>query len=255
MLGSAPAAADAVPPPQCGTGAADLCTWSIKATTAMGVTTNVAGGTYGVNPDGSFNFGSVVNSAPVGDGTGSTVSITALSGNTDPILSFGVGATTGALGDTFTFVFNEPIALSGPINAVSKVSYSLTAASTVGAEIQPLNGHVVVAKEVDTSFGGLPPLDKGVDVGDTFLFSPGPDTQNSPVFHASSTLTGNLQYDLMSVQIAFVLTPNSSVGLSGFVQQTAVPVPAAVWLLGAGLLGFAIFGRRRDQVGLRCSAA
>ncbi len=159
-------------------------------------------------------------------------------GNADPILGFNASAGTGVTGGTFSYTFYLPIALSGPLAADSSVSYSLTSQTAAGAQIAPLFGKTVIAQEVDTSVGGLSPLNKGVDVGNTFFFLGGPQTQNSPVYTAASLLTGNAAYDLMSVTVAFSLSARSNVGLSGFVQQTVVPVPAAVWLFGsaAGLL-------------------
>ena len=53
-------------------------------------------------------------------------------------------------------------------------------------------------------------------------------------------------FDLMSVTVAFGLTDQTGVGFSGFVeQQTVVPVPAAVWLFGSGLLGLVGMARRK----------
>ena len=105
-----------------------------------------------------------------------------------------------------------------------------------------------MANEVDTSVGGLGVLNKGVDVGETFFFTSGPQTQNSPVYTAFSSLTGDYQYELMSVQVAFALSANSAVGVSGFVEQvaTAVPVPAAITLFLPSLLGLGLLGRRRS---------
>jgi hypothetical protein len=185
------------------------------------------------NPDGSFSWA----------GNGAAVSILNVSGNSDPILGFSVAASTGASAQTFAFTFNLPVAISGPIASHSKVSYSLTANSAAGAQIQPLSGHTVIAQEVDTTVGGLSPLNKNVDVGDTFFFTGGPNTINSPVYEKFGSLTGNLQYDMMSVTLTFSLSANSSVGVSGFVEQTAVPVPAAAWLMGSALAG--LFGVRR----------
>ena len=71
--------------------------------------------------------------------------------------------------------------------------------------------------------------------GGTFFFLGGPATNASPVYTASNTFTGDLQYDLMSLTVAFSLSANSSVGLSGFVEQVEVPEPSAVLLLGLGL--------------------
>ncbi len=73
--------------------------------------------------------------------------------------------------------------------------------------------NIVYASEVDTSVGGLGSFNKGVDVGDTFFFNGGPQTQNSSVFTASNSFTGDLAYDLMTVKVDFSLSANS---MSGF---------------------------------------
>jgi hypothetical protein len=181
-----------------------------------------------------------------GDDLGNSLSVDSLSGNADPILIFGVGASTGVAGSTFGFTFNLPIALSGQINASSSTSYSLTSGSSAGAQIQGIGGNkVVTAYEVDTSVGGIGSINKGVDVGDTFFFLGGPAVNNSPIYTASNTFTGNLAYDLMTVKIDFSLSANSAVGISGFVEQSPVPVPAAVWLFGSGLIGLIGIARRK----------
>ena len=175
------------------------------------------------------------------------MSLNNVNGNIDPIIGFGLGASTaGAIGSTFGFTFNLPIALAGQINANSSVSYSLTSLSSAGAQIAPIGGNIVSAYEVDTSVGGLDPLNKGVDVGDKFFFTGGPLTMNSPVYTASNSFTGDLAYDLMTVKVDFSLSAYSRVGISGFVQQLeVVPVPAAVWLFGSGLLGLVGIARRK----------
>lgn len=183
-------------------------------------------------------------------GDGSTLSVGSLSGNADPILIFAIGATTQGTGSTFGFNFDLPIAIAGPINASSSLSYSLTAGGPGStALIQPLNTKVAIASEVDTD-NGLGVLNKGVDVGDAFSYTPGttdPLTANSQVFSATNQFTGNLAYDLMSVQIDFSLSSNSAVGLSGSVSQIPVPLPPAVWLFGSGLLGLVGIARRRKK--------
>lgn len=218
------------------------CTWSIEVD---GV--SVGSGFFAVDPGtGVITLGAPVDIA-LSDGT--TVGLSSLSGNADPILGFNFSAGTGAAGKTFAFNFNLPIALSGAIDANSSVSYSLTALTAAGAQITPLFGKTIIAQEVDTSVGGLAPLNKGVDVGNLFFFVAGPQTQNSPVYTASNTFTGDLAYDLMSVTAAFSLSANSQVGASGFVQQVqAVPLPAAAWLLLSGVGFVGGVARRRRSV-------
>jgi|GEM_PF-3172663 len=176
---------------------------------------------------------------------GNQIMLNSLGGNADPLLSFGLGATTKSSGATFAFAFDLPIALSGPINTASSVSYSLTSNTSAGAQISGIGGNKVVQSwDVDTSVGGLPDLNKGVDVGDTYFHTGGPATSNSPVYKANSSIIGQLAYDQMAVQVAFKLSPNSSVGISGYVSQTPVPIPAAAWLLISGL-GMVAACRRR----------
>jgi hypothetical protein len=178
-------------------------------------------------------------------GNGAMISVNGLTGNADPILGFSVATTTGAAGTTVGFVFNLPIALAGQVRADAQVSYSLTSLSAGGAQISPISGRILDAFEVDTTVGGLSPLDKGVDVGDTFFILGGPTTSGSPTYSAASFFTGALAYDLMRVQLNYSLSPNSAVGLSGFVQQVVVPLPAALPLLLAGLAGCGAVTRRR----------
>ena len=223
------------------------CTYSIEVD---GI--EVQTGDYTVDPlTGAISLPGPVS---VDLGGGATVSLNSLSGNSDPILGFNASASTGAAGKTFSFAFSLPIDLSGPLKASSAVSYSLTSTTAAGAQVDPLFGHVVVAQDVDSSIGGLPPLNKGVDVGDRFFFT-GQDTQNSPVYKANSTLTGNPAYDLMSVVLGFSLSANSNVGLSGSVQQNPVPLPAGVWLLGSAILGLAGLRRRRADNNLTAVCA
>ena len=221
----------------CTTDETNQCTWDMLIDGQV-----VMSGSYQADADGNISL-----SEPVkfDDGNNNTVRIDTMNGNVDPIIGFGVGAST-LTGSTFGFTFNLPIALEGLIDANSSVSYSLSSLSSAGAQIAPVVGsNIVSAFEVDTSVGGLSSLNKGVDVGDTFFFLGGPQTQNSAVFTASNSFTGDLAYDLMTVKVDFSLSANSTVGLSGFVQQVAVPIPAAVWLFGSGLLGLVGIARRK----------
>jgi hypothetical protein len=219
----------------CGTQGGCAITLSIDST-------QVASGSFAIDPKtGELSLPSTL----TGTSGTSTVSVTNVTGNADPILGYAVASNTGGSGSTFSISFSLPIALSGSINALAQVSYSLTGTTTPGAQITPLFTHVAIAQEVDTSVGGLDPLNKGVDVGDKFSCSPGPCNLTSGTYSATNTFTGNLAYDLMSVTLAYSLSANSNVGISGFVQQTPVPEPGSASLLGLGLVGLWVVGRRR----------
>src|SRR5262249_33665244 len=138
-------------------------------------------------------------------------------------------------------------ALSGPLVASSSLGYSLTSTSAAGAQIAPLFGKVLTAQDVDTTVGsGVPPLNKGVDIGDTFFVPAGPIGTLTSTYSASHPLTGNPAYDLMSATLAFSLSANSNVGLSGFVSQEVDPVPEPnAWMLVVAGGALVLFGLRR----------
>ncbi|HJY79267.1 MAG TPA: hypothetical protein VKE95_21665, partial [Burkholderiales bacterium] len=218
------------------------CAWSVSVDGVQ-----MGSGMYAADPvTGNITLG-----APfVMDlGGGAFVRLDSMSGNIDPILGFAVSAGTGAAGQTFSFNFSLPIALAGKLHAGSSVSYSLASLSSAGAQVTPLGAAMVVAQEVDTSVGGLAPLNKGVNVGTTYTTTAGPATTSSPLFTADSTLIGDLAYDLMSVTVAFALSPQSQVGMSGFVQQeiaaAEAPLPAAALLFAGGLGFFGAFARHK----------
>jgi hypothetical protein len=225
----------------CSTG---TCAWSL----AVGGST-VESGTYSIDPStGLVSSGGTVNWNAGGDKAGIT-----LSGNSDPLLGFNFSAGTTTAASVFSLTLTMPIALSGSIAADSSVSYSLQSNSSAGAFVQPTAGHVVTAFEESSVTGGPPPLNKGVDVGDAFDFAGGPAVNNSPVYTAANlfNLAAGNQYDMMTVVLSFTLSANSNVGLSGFVEQTPVPLPAGVWLLlTGGLAIFGLYGRRQIQTGL-----
>jgi hypothetical protein len=178
-------------------------------------------------------------------GTDWSFTVESLTGNADPVLIFATSATTGDVGRAFSMSFNLPINLNGPIIANSQIGYTLTSGTAAGARIQPIDEDgVLTAFDLDTSVGGQDPIDKQVGAGENFQFVGGPQTQASPVFSGGPSLL-NLTpaYDTMSAIVAFGLSPNSAVGISGFVQQ--VPEPSTYALLFAGLAFVAFVARRR----------
>jgi hypothetical protein len=184
-------------------------------------------------------------------GGGAQATVGSLSGDADPQIIFGVGSSTGAAGAAFSFTFNLPISMSGQVAAKSSLGYSLTAAPGGFAGISPFGpGMILEALDVDTSVFPVAKIDKNVDVGpgDSFtnsdpLFAA---TQNfGPYTSAVSFFNITTAYDLMTVQLSYILSANTGVGLSGSVTQIITPIPAALPLLLSGLAGFGVFARRR----------
>src|SRR5689334_706761 len=83
-----------------------LCSFSIQADNQQ-----VGSGRYTIGPGGVLQIASPV-SFTLEDG--STVGVTGVNGNADPVLGFNASAATLATGHSFTFSFDLPIGLAGP---------------------------------------------------------------------------------------------------------------------------------------------
>ena len=219
---------------ECGT----ACTWTISVDGGV-----VMEGVYDVDS----TTGDVILSEPVSlTRTGYSVSLSEMSGNIDPLLGFGLGATnTSGVAKTFAFAFSLPLGgLPVPINTYAEVGTTLTAFTDAGGSIFTTSGTGKIVDSQDISLSPFPVSeDKGVDVGNTFSIA-GKGT-DSDFDSASGSIISGGPYDTMSVVVAFGLTDQTGVGLSGFVEQTAIPVPAAVWLFGSGLIGLIAIARRK----------
>ena len=213
------------------------CTWDISVDGQ-----SVMSGSYVTDADGNISLANPVNVS----GTGYTVSLTEMSGNIDPVLGFGLGATnSSATPKTFAFAFSLPLGgLPVPINTKSQLGTTLTAFTGEGGSVFPTLGGDKIVDSQDIAFSpNFTSVDKGVDIG-AGLSVTGQNTATNIENAAGSISTGG-PFDLMSVTVAFGLTAQTGVGMSGFVEQTPVPVPAAVWLFGSGLLGLVGIARRK----------
>lgn len=223
------------------------CAYTIAVGPVGGSQTTVTTGTFNVDP-----ISGAISLNPVNWQSSGTSASLSLNGNSDPTLGFNFSAGTAGTAETFSLTLSMPISESGRIDASSSVGYTLTSLSNGGASIAPTAGHVVTAEEISTVAGGPAPFNKGVDVGEAFGFSGGPATHNpAQPFTANdmfSLAAGNL-YNLMSVTVAFSLSANSQVGISGFVQQTPVPLPPGLLLFLSGVTGLIWrFGRKPSPI-------
>ena len=214
------------------------CTWEISVDGKV-----VMDGMYDVDAE----TGDIILAEPVSmTGMGFSVSISEMSGNIDPILGFGLGATnTSGINKTFAFAFSLPLGgLPVPISTYAEVGTTLSAFTDAGGTVFATSGTGKIVDSQDLSFSPtFASVDKGVDVGNTFTTS-----SKGTVFDfdsASGLISSGGPFDTMSVIVAFGLTDQTGVGLSGFVEQTVIPVPAAVWLFGSGLIGLIAIARRK----------
>jgi hypothetical protein len=90
------------------------------------------------------------------------------------------------------------------------------------------------------------PISKNVNIGDLFSIFGGTGTTT---FSADSSLVCGQACVTMSAIMAFTLTGQDAASFSGKVVQVApVPLPAAAFLFGSGLLGLA--GALRKKLSL-----
>jgi len=218
------------------------CTWMITVDGQLAMQ-----GEYTADADGNIML-----AAPVsGGGEGYTFSIDTMSGNIDPALVFGIGATnTSGAPKTFAFAFSLPLGgLPAPIQTAATLGTTLTASTSAGGSVFPTSGLGIIMDSQDIAFSpSYASVDKGVDIGTGLTIAPSPPFlpfTDVKVENATGSISSGGPFDLMSVIVAFGLTNNTGVGFSGAVSQIAVPEPAAFWLVGPVLLGLVGIARRK----------
>jgi hypothetical protein len=181
------------------------------------------------------------------DGGGS-LTIGSASFDPDPFLLFSASATNTSGGPlAYSFSFNTPLspALTGDVVSQAELGVTLTDGTSNGATVQPLVGQGTMLKSYDLYASGAS-VSKNVDIGTAHSVLAGavPSTAFA-LYTATSSLNCGQPCVTMSSVLSFTLTGNDSVGFSGKVTQTAVPLPAAVVLFGSALFG--LFGAARAR--------
>ncbi|NOS80964.1 MAG: hypothetical protein HOP32_05215 [Nitrospira sp.] len=168
----------------------------------------------------------------------------------DPVLFFSASASNQTANPlAYSVAFSTPLAptLQGLVDSHAELGVTLTDGTNNGATVQPTASGGKMLTSFDLYASGTP-ISKNVNIGDLFqILVPEPDTKTTS-FSADNSLVCGQACVTMSALLSFTLTGNDSVGFSGKVVQTPVPLPAAVWLFGSGLAGVVAFARRRMSV-------
>jgi len=132
------------------------------------------------------------------------------------------------------------------VKAISSTSYTLTANFTSAGAFNPVGSNVVIKGKLDGIYQTLMTADLTAFAKSTNGYLWGFNTDNIACSAAINTLahgctTSEVVYlGLVSAQ-KYLTKSWKTKG----VALTSVPVPAAVWLLGSGLVGLASIGRRK----------
>jgi len=153
---------------------------------------------------------------------------------------------TNLSGSTQTFTITS-IANILPIGPASLTSGSIDGSITDiplygGATISTVSGNALYTALIDGStYQTL--------LDDPFSVTvPGSSGGSADVGPASfSNLLGPAITNDIGIRIQFSLTPGDSVSFTSVFSVAAVPVPAAIWLFGSGLVGLIVIARTRSR--------
>lgn len=164
-------------------------------------------------------------------------------GNADPFVTNNFSLTN--LSDsTQTFIITSTIGIIpiGPASLTSgSVGGSITDNNGNTATISDTGNAIYTALIDGASYETLldPTFSTTTAIGDTSLFG-GVNFGLPPNSQPGPAITSDI-----GIRIEFTLTPGDSVSFTSRFEVQVVPVPAAVWLFGSGLLGLVGIARRK----------
>lgn len=188
------------------------------------------------NGDGTFSYAGDTSSAGWGLSWGVTV-------KEDPFIDGVIAVTNNsAATQTYTVIFTLPI--TPQILPSSLAGASVIGNLTVNGGGGTL-GHNLGAPMFTAILDGVPydtllPNDSSV----TLLFGSG-STGSDSFGLPGLTQPGPAVLSSMGIQLTFTLTPGDSASFTSRFEVVPVPEPVTALLLGGGLIGLAVFGRKR----------
>jgi hypothetical protein len=186
--------------------------------------------TYTTNPDGTYTYDSSLNNATWGFDWAITV-------DPDPLISATLGITNNTtITKHFDVLFTLPVGTAfGPSGFMS---------GSLGATFQDLN----LSGDATLSNIGWSGLIDGAAVMSLFGgdFTCGGAGCNGSIFPVSDgPLSSSGVNSSIGLQLSFDLSAGDRATFNTFFEVTPVPLPAALWLLGSGLLGVVAFARKK----------
>jgi len=178
---------------------------------------------------------------------GNVVTIPEATLSPDPSIAYAFGVVDFGAPSIFGFFFFTPIAPTGAPNVVfASLAGGFIDVDGLGYSFTPVPGPLAQVSEVH-----FPATNMGVDVGPAFAAGaapPGTPYVYGPFTDGPQPGPGPGPWTGLSTSLVFSLAGGGdTAALTGFasIEEVLVPEPSALLLLGSGLAGLALFGRKR----------
>lgn len=164
----------------------------------------------------------------------------------DPAVGWGLSAINHS-DSPLSFTTGVLNTFLAPIDNVDSWVYASFSGSVTDLDGDGVAVTPVGAKIQTTTLDGT--TNMGVDVGDAFSYSGGfpGNSEQIPTSEAGPLLGPGGAWSSMELATSFTLSPRDVATLNGFASIQPVPEPSTLLLVGFGLLGVAVWKRRKTS--------